>query len=341
MEDLDYEKLAVELVRELRGRRSQSAFSRRLGYRSNAVHAWEAGRAFPTAASFFRSLKRMGRDVDAALAGFHRLPVERAQVPDLTTRDGVALLLNDLRGRTSMVDLAHAAERSRFAVARWLKGSAEPRLPDFLRLLECASLRLLDFLACFSDPAKLPSVASAWQTLESARRAVYELPWSHAVLRVIELEAYRALKRHRSGFIADWLQIPREEEERCIALLLESGQIRKERGRLIPGASLTVDTRRDPQRSRLVKAWWANVARERLLRGVEGTFSYNLFSVSRADFERIQELHRAYFRELRRIVADSEPSECIALATVHLLELGPSTNVSGQRITAPTGTASS
>jgi hypothetical protein len=28
-------------------------------------------------------------------------------------------------------------------------------------------------------------------------------------------------------------------------------------------------------------------------------------------------------RELRRIVAESEPSECIALATVHLLELGP------------------
>jgi hypothetical protein len=323
-EDVNYEKLAEELIREVRGRRSQSAFSRRLGYRSNAVHAWEAGRAFPTAAAFFSALKRVGRDVDAALAGFYRLPVERAQTPDLTTPDGVARLLNDLRGRTSVVDLARAAQRSRFAVARWLKGSAEPRLPDFLRLLECTSLRLLDFLACFSDPAKLPSVVTSWQTLESARRAVYELPWSHAVLRVIELEAYRSLKRHRPGFIADWLQIPREEEERCVALLLETGQIRKERGRLIPGASLTVDTRRDPERSRQVKAWWADVARERLLRGVEGTFSYNLFSVSRADLERIQELHRGYFRELRRIVADSEPSECIALATVHLVELGPS-----------------
>jgi transcriptional regulator with XRE-family HTH domain len=327
MEDMDYEKLAIELVRELRGRRSQSAFSRRLGYRSNAVHAWEAGRAFPTAAQFFRSLKRVGRDVDGALAGFYRLPAERAQAPDLATREGVASLLDDLRGRTSVVDLAHAARRSRFAVARWLKGSAEPRLPDFLRLVECASLRLLDFLACFVNPAALPSVAGPWQTLESARRAVYELPWSHAVLRVIELEAYRSLKRHQPGFIADWLQIPREEEERCVALLLETGQIKKERGRLIPGASLTVDTRRDPERSRRVKAWWAGVARERLLRGVEGTFSYNLFSVSRADLERIQELHRSYFRELRRIVADSEPSECIALAIVHLLELGPAADV--------------
>jgi hypothetical protein len=73
----------------------------------------------------------------------------------------------------------------------------------------------------------------------------------------------------------------------------------------------------------------ADVARERLLRGVEGTFSYNLFSVSRVDLERIQELHRAYFRELRRIVADSEPSECIALATVHLVELGPTAKRTG------------
>jgi hypothetical protein len=327
MEDMDYEKLAIELVRELRGRRSQSAFSRRLGYRSNAVYAWEAGRAFPTAAAFFRALKRVGRDVAESLAGFYRLPAEREQSPDLTTREGVARLLDDLRGRTSVVELARAAERSRFAVARWLKGLAEPRLPDFLRLVECASLRLLDFVACFCDPARLPSIAGAWQTLESARRAVYELPWSHAVLRVIELEAYRALKRHQPGFIANWLQIPREEEERCVALLLESGQIKKERGRLIPGAALTVDTRRDAERSRQVKAWWADVARERLLRGAEGTFSYNLFSVSRADLERIQELHRAYFRELRRIVAASEPSECIALATVHLFELGPATKV--------------
>ena len=69
----------------------------------------------------------------------------------------------------------------------------------------------------------------------------------------------------------------------------------------------------------------ARCRERRLLRGVEGTYSYNLYSVSRADLERIQELHRAYFRELRRIVADSQPSECIALATVHLLELGPTT----------------
>jgi hypothetical protein len=318
---MDYEMAASELVRALRGRRSQTAFSKRLGYRSNVVSAWEAGRAFPSASDFFSVVKRSGRRLSDVLATFHRLPAD-ASAHDLTTARGVAAFLNDLRGRTAVLDLARSAERSRFAVARWLKGDAEPRLPDFLRLVQSASLRLLDFLACFVDPAALPSLASAWRNLENARRAAFELPWSQAVLRTVELSEYQKLRRHRPGFIAERLQISQEEERRCVELLLETGQLRREGGRLRLGASLTVDTRGDRQRSQRVKAFWTGVALERLQAGAEGTFSYNLFSVSREDFMKIQELFRGYFRELRRIVAASEPAECIVLSNVHLFELG-------------------
>ncbi len=319
---MDYELLSSELIRALRGRRSQTAFSRRLGYRSNVVHSWEAGRAWPTACRFFQAAERSGRKVQAALAIFHRLPGGGVSY-DLRTPEGVALFLDDLRGRTSIVDLAHAAERSRFAVARWLKAESEPRLPDFLRLVECASLRLLDFIACFVDPGALKSVAATWKALEAARRAAYEMPWSHAVLRAIELVEYQALPCHQPGWIAERLGMPRKEEERCIALLLETGQIRKQNGRLLPGKPLTVDTRKDASLSRRVKAWCGQLAVERLEQGADGVFSYNLFSISRADLSRVQELHRAYFRELRRIVADSEPAECVALANVSLFELAP------------------
>ncbi len=312
---------ASELVRALRGRRSQTAFSKRMGYRSNVVSAWESGRAFPTASTFFSVLNRSGRKLADALSAFHRLPAD-ALAGDLTTAQGVAAFLDELRGRTAVVDLARSAGRSRFAVARWLKGEAEPRLPDFLRLVQSASLRLLDFLACFVDPAALPSLAAAWRSLEGARRAAFEMPWSHAVLRAVELAEYQKLRRHRPGFIAARLRISREEEERCLALLLETGQLRREGPRLRLGASLTVDTRGDRQRSQRLKAFWTNVGLDRLQSGAEGTFSYNLFCVSRADLTKIQELYRAYFRELRRIVAASEPAECIVLSNVHLFELG-------------------
>jgi hypothetical protein len=321
MATVDYERLGKELIALLRGQRSQTAFSKRLGYRSNVVSAWEAGRAWPTAARFLQVVERSGRKLDQ-LAVFLRAGSGSAACERLKTSAGMAAALDQLRGATATVDLARSAERSRFAVARWLSGEAEPRLPDFLRLVEAASLRLLDFLACFVDPHRLPSIAAAWRALEAARRAAYELPWSHAVLRAIELESYRKLKRHRPGFIAEQLQISPEEEARCVELLLETGQLRKQGHRLVPGDSLTVDTRGDSERARGIKAWWTRLGLERLEADAPGTFAYNLFSVSRADLERIRELHRGYFRELRRIVAASEPSECVALINVHLFELG-------------------
>ena len=319
---MNYETLASELIRELRGKRSQAAFSKRLGYRSNVVSAWEAGRAWPTAAAFFGLLERIARKPDDVLRAFTRQPTSAAVAYDLKSAAGVAAFLDDLRGGTATVDLAQAAQRSRFAVARWLRGEAEPRLPDFLRLVESASLRLLDFLAGIVPPSALPSVADRWHALETARRAAHEMPWSHGVMRVVELEQYRKLPRHRPGFIAERLRISLAEEERCIALLLETGQLKKRGQRLVQGPPLTVDTRGDAARSRQTKAWWTRVALERLEAGTNGIFSYNLFSVSRADFERIQELHRSFFRELRAIVAASTPEQCVVLANVHLLELG-------------------
>ena len=39
--ELDFEQIARELLVALRGKRSQTAWSRRLGYKSNVAYAWE------------------------------------------------------------------------------------------------------------------------------------------------------------------------------------------------------------------------------------------------------------------------------------------------------------
>ena len=49
---------------------------------------------------------------------------------------------------------------------------------------------------------------------------------------------------------------------------------------------------------------------------------FNLFGVSNADFARLRELQKAYFNEVRTIVAPSQPVERVALVTVQLLDLG-------------------
>lgn len=317
----DYEKIAREFLRALRGRRSQAAFSRRLGYRTNVAYVWEAGRAFPTAASALVAARRAGVDVSAALARFFRSPPAWLDSVDPASREGVAMLLDDLRGRTSIVDLARASGKSRFALARWLSGEAEPRLPDFLLLIEKTSLRLLDWIAAFVDPSTLPSVARAWSELEATRRAAYEVPWTQAVLRALELTDYQRLPKHQRGWIAARIGISVEEEQRCLAILARTGQIYLDRGRWRLRQVMAVDTRRDAEAEHRVKRWWGALALERLARPDSGLFSYNVFAVSEADLARIQDLQRAYFRQMRSIIAASEPSERVVLASLQLVPL--------------------
>lgn len=317
----DYSRLGAELIRALRGKRSQTALSRRLGYKTNVVYIWEAQKGAPTGAGFLQLAQRVGIDVRHALTQFYRKPPPWLAEHEATSVEGVAALLDDLRGTSTLVETAAKLRVSRFALARWLRGEAEPRLPDFLELIEVSSLRLLDLVAALVDPLQVPCLAQPWQELQAARRAAYQRPWSHAVLRALELRQYRELPVHRPGWIGSLLGIEREEEEACLQLLEDTGQIELRQKKWHVKQVLTVDTRKDPEAARHLKAWWARVGNERFLAQAEGVFSYNLFAVSNADLERIEALQRAYFRELRSIVAQSEPVENVAVVNLQLFSL--------------------
>ncbi len=313
--------LSSEFIRQLRGRRTQAAFSKRLGARTNVVHTWEAGRRWPTATLSLKAAATAGIDVRAALTRFYRTSPGWLSRSEPTQPAFIADLLEDLRGNTKLADVAARTGRSRFAVARWLKGEAEPRLPDFFRMIEGTSLRLLDFVAAFVDPNRLPSIADSWQELEAGRRAAYELPWSHAVLRVLELARYQSLEKHEPGFIAKQLGITTNEEQACLEALIQAGQLVWDGRRYHVLHARLTDTRQNPEADKRLKLWWYSQALEHLEQDKEGLFSYNLFTVSERDYQRLKELHLAYFRELRSIVAASELAERVVLANVQLLPL--------------------
>ena len=318
MKSVDYEVLSRELIRALRGRRSQVALSRRLKYKSNVVYLWESGRNWPTAAVFLWAASRVGVDVDAALSSFYRQPPSWL---DGIERQTIARLLDDLRGQTPILALAQRTGRSRYAVARWLKGQSEPRLPDFLRLLEACSQRLLDFVSRFVDPAALPSVSGIWAQLQAARTLVGRLPWAPAVLLAMQTAAYADLEEHRPGFLSERLGLPEDVEEECIELLATSGQIHWANGKWHVAEVVTIDTRADPRAGRRLKEWWAEVGIQRMHDTPDGVFSYNVFSVSSADFERLKQMHLAHFRAMRALISASHPEQRVCVANLQLFPL--------------------
>jgi len=317
---MDYARLAAEFLRALRGKRSQRASCRRLGARSNVVHQWERGNSFPSASKTLWVASKLGVDVPAALAEFYRVPPPWLSTSDPFTPEGIGILLDDLRGGTSIVELARYSGKSRFAIARWLSGTSEPRLPDFLLMIERCSLRLLDFIEAFVDPRSLPSAVEPWRKLQVARRLAYDEPWSQAVLRALELQIYSALPAHEAGWIAGQIGIEPSTEARCLKLLQDSGQISFDGSHYRQESVTALDTRQDPDAARKLRAWWLRQAAARVDAGQRGMM-YNLFGVSGADLARLRELQRAYLTELRGIVARSEPVEHVVLGADLLLDL--------------------
>ncbi|MFK7930413.1 MAG: helix-turn-helix domain-containing protein [Myxococcota bacterium] len=316
------EEEASQLIRAIRGTRSQVQLARRLGYKGNPVADWESGRRFPTISRVLQACEAVGIDVQAAFARFHP---ETAALLGGADDDGIARWMRQHQGGASYVELAERTGRSRFAVARWLTGESRPRLPDFLRLVDALTGRVIALVAELVPIGTVPLMAERQRAEQAAWRLAFDEPWTAAVLRVLETADYRSLSAHRPGFIADVLEIPQSLERRCLEQLERLGVIHHREGRYVPGSPLSIATRAEPAELRALGAFWTEVslARQRAPRRQGDLFSYNLFSVSKSDLDRIRRLHLDYFREVRSIVAASEPCEAVAMIQVHLMEWPP------------------
>jgi transcriptional regulator with XRE-family HTH domain len=317
-----HEVLAREMVRAVRGKRSQAAFNRRFGFKTNVVSTWERGTRQPTAAQFFEVAERLGLDVRGRVRVFLHEPSARSSA-DTPLQDVVLDLFEQLRGTSTVVSIAARMGKHRVAVGRWLKGQTEPRLPELLALVDVLSPRLLDFVAVFCDPAKLPSAARAWADLVAQRSIAFDEPWSHALLRALELDAYAQLPKHEAGVLGRAVGLSEAEEKRLLEQLGACRQVTRKDGRWINSRVMAVDTGGRSKEAERLKQHWANVALARLRDGRlgDGLFSYNLFVVSNEDYEQIRQLHLRYFNELRAIVQNSTKNDRVVLVNQQLVPL--------------------
>jgi transcriptional regulator with XRE-family HTH domain len=322
----DYERIAVELVRALRGQRSRAQLSQRLGYRSNAVQRWESGRSFPTAARFLALHQKLEPKRPSCFETFFRRRPAWLAPAQSIDKDVVAAFLREVRGKIPLSVLAAGAGVSRHRIGRWLSGSAEPKLPEFLCMVDVATRRLPDWLATLTDPERLPSVARAWKQLSRARETAYSQPWSHAVLRALELDSMPAGRLSQLTWIAERLGIGAADVGSALDVLEQTEQVSRTRRGYSPRESLVVNTAPEPERARELKSTWTRVALARLDDAAPGNFGYALFSVSKKDMVKLRDLHLDYLRAMQQLIAASEPNECVGLYCAQLLDLGQRDN---------------
>ncbi len=299
-----------QLLRALRGRRSQVAFARRLGFRSNVPAAWEGGHRVPNATELLRVCERVGVDGPAAFGRFH--PPAAESIADGT----IGLWLTELRGRTSMNELSVRSGFSTSRLRRWLNGTATPRVHQLLALVDALTGRAPDLVAELVDIEQVDVLVDRYRAGRTQRRLAFEHPWTAAVRVLID-----ASPVPEDGAVTELsrrLGQPGHLVEDALARLLEHGLVARDNGWIVGSRALTVDLRATAEDRRQLRAHWASAAARRVAEDRGDLFSFSLMAVSRADLERIQQLQRRTFREIRGIAAASEPPEVGALVVAQV-----------------------
>ncbi len=315
---------SLQLLRALRGSRSQVAFARRLGYRGNPVTDWERGSRKPTAVEALRAAERVGLDVRAAFARF--VPIEPPSYEAAASRGRKRTLrigqwLDVLRGDLAIHELARRVGRSRFGVGRWLAGRTQPRLHELIELIDAITGRAHDWVAELVPIEQVPSLLSAHVKARAARSIAFDQPWTEAVLRVLETTRYREQPDVAHGALAAWLGIPLATLESALAGLVEAGVLEPSEAGYRALRPLSVDTRSaGAEALRRLQAHWLGVAQVRAQAGADDWFAYNTISCTKADLTLIEDCLRRAYREIRGIVAGSEPSEVAALVLMQLVK---------------------
>jgi transcriptional regulator with XRE-family HTH domain len=329
-----YSSAAQQLLRAIRGKRSQIGFARRLGYRANPITDWENGRRSPTAEEALRAALLVKLPVLRAFERFHQ-----AEPPH--TSDGsiaLAAWLSAIRGSVPLVEVASRTGVSRFTVGRWLSGAGKPKLDEFLRFVDALTGRVHDWVSELVPIEAVPSLKPRHERAHAARRLAFEEPWTEAILRVLETNAYAARPLHCDSELAASLGIDERVVRRCLDRLEEAGIVARNaaapnavtrnvgaRGHYRVTGNLSVDTRAAPLELGKLKQHWLRVGLERASlerteqSSPEDWLAYNVISVSHLDLERVRLRLSQAFKEIRAIVAASEPSESAALVNLQLV----------------------
>ncbi|QQR89165.1 MAG: hypothetical protein IPJ88_13225 [Myxococcales bacterium] len=235
-------KLAArELMRTIRGNRSQMAFSRRLDYRSNTAADWEAGRRFPTGLLMLKACLRMGLDVPLAMNRFMSSADAVALCASLD-KFGLALWLSALKGKQSVVSVAQAMGHSRYSVGRWFSAKSEPRLPEFLALIQACTHRVGDFLDELVGIEQIPSLREEQRARRILQELAWTVPWAEAIARVLETQAYQKRSEPSDVFIANYLGLELQVVAETLKLLEQAQVIAWDGRHHVLSQALAVDT---------------------------------------------------------------------------------------------------
>jgi len=214
-----YREIRMELIKAIRGKRTQGQVSRKLGFRANQVYRWEAG----VQSVGWKEFAVFCRICDVDL---------RAACRDLLKFEGNPARSRELAahfvGSAKISQFSVKMGLSRFKVTRWLSGQSDFTLDEVLELIERSQNGLFDFVHHLTRGAGIPRFKREFEAKRQYSALLKLQPWCSTVRVCLDMAEYQALPRHKRGFIAAKTGINPDQEDQLIQSLVAAGALRWE-----------------------------------------------------------------------------------------------------------------
>jgi len=229
LNQLDFTTLTREIVKGLRGDRTQREINDKLGVTFNQMAKWESGEKRLLWKEFLQLCHILGIDMRPVFIAPFRY------FGDVEEGGEVILYLS---GHKKVADIAREMNISRDKVSRWLNRKQDPEFEDMLCAIRTFIPGLLiNFIEFFISLKQVPTLVQEYKGELDFKEYLMKNPVAMVVARYLQMEDYNSQGGHKDGSIAKNIGITIEKEREILTRLLDYKIITFEDGRykILPG----------------------------------------------------------------------------------------------------------
>ena len=211
-------KLALvrkELLKAMRGRRTQMDLSVALGFKFNQVFRWESGSTRLTWSEFIRVAETCQTPIASAL----REILDHTGDPKDSGK-----LLTQIVSRRDLAAEARALGVSETKLRRWMRNEVAPSLSDVFACIARTPTLLEQFIGRLVNLEDVTALSQSSTSLRAFGQ-FQDMPWATLVWEVLELTEYQKATRHIPGFVARALNLTLAQERQALRALLHEGYL--------------------------------------------------------------------------------------------------------------------
>ena len=223
IEKLDIELLRKQLLRAIRGEKTQKEINDLFNFNFNQCSKWESGEKRILWTEFIHLLELLQLDIK---------PVFRAPIRYFGELSEYASLILYLSGGKKSAQIARDVGVSRDKVGRWLNGKQIPTLEEMLLvILTYYSTMLVIIIETIVNIQNVPVIYGLYKEAYVFRDFLIKNPWVYPLSVALESKDYQKLENHKNGFLGEMIGINLEMEVSLLKKLQEFGLVAETNGK--------------------------------------------------------------------------------------------------------------